>query len=187
MDANGWIREPLLLWEKEAERFLHLRRKLRPPALDLGGPAQVLGVTAADGASGGSGSCRGTGMCQPPVPGHLLPSAIPIPDPDPLPFLSGNLEPLGSFSSPFPSLARLFCAKKGSPVRATDRSHHFSLQAPASRVPLGREEAPFVEHTGCNFPVRSQQRVSVVTDCLRIAPSRVITLNSRLKDSFPWI
>lgn len=31
------------------------------------------------------------------------------------------------------------------------------------------------------------QQVSVVTDCVRIAPLRVITLNSFLKDSFLWI
>lgn len=146
MDANGWIREPLLLWEKEAERFLHLRRKLRPPALDLGGPAQVLGVTAADGASGGSGSCRGTGMCQPPVPGHLLPSAIPIPDPDPLPFLSGNLEPLGSFSSPFPSLARLFCAKREAPCEPRTEATTFPFK-PQRLVSLSEGRKPLLLST----------------------------------------
>lgn len=31
------------------------------------------------------------------------------------------------------------------------------------------------------------QEVSVVTDCVRIAPLRVITLNSPLKDSSLWI
>lgn len=85
----------------------------------------------------------------------------------------------------------------GEPALLAAGSQHFSFQSlcisfpsssflPASapqkrRMPLLLSTQPVILLSDLS------QEVSVVTDCIRIAPLRVITLNSPLKDSSLWI
>lgn len=94
--------------------------------------------------------------------------------------------------SPCPTMPCL-----GEPALLAAGSQHFSFQSlcisfpsssflPASapqkrRMPLLLSTQPVILLSDLS------QEVSVVTDCVRIAPLRVITLNSPLKDSSLWI
>lgn len=85
---------------------------------------------------------------------------------------------------------------QGEPVCLAAGSQHFSFQSPCISFPSS--SLPASPHPKRRMPLLLStqpvillsdlsQEVSVVTDCVRIAPLRVITLNSPLKDSSLWI